>query len=87
MAKKKSWGINLDAAKSAAKDSIRETEHATPKKKPGPKKFIDMEQVVLTQVTKDSRRLLKKIAAYEDVTMLEYISKLIATEAQKRNIK
>ena len=86
MAKKKSWGINLDTAKDAAEDSIRETSHAKPKKKVGrPKTVID--QTAKVQIYEEARKLAKKVSVLEETTMTDYISELIKADAKKKGIK
>lgn len=86
MAKKKSWGINLDTAKDAAKDSIQKTSHTKPKKKVGrPKVVID--QTAKVQIYEDARVLAKKVSVLGEITMTDYISQLIYEDAKEKGIK
>ncbi|MFK7979428.1 MAG: hypothetical protein AB8G86_05575 [Saprospiraceae bacterium] len=86
MAKKKSWGINLDTAKDAAKASIRETTHSEPKKKVGRPKTV-IEKTAKVQIYEDARVLAKKVSAIEEVTMTDYMSDLIRRDAAAKGIK
>lgn len=85
--KKKSWGINLDAAKKEAKTSIQKTSHSKPKpkpkKKPGPKG--QDEKLKRVMVHESAHQLARELAAKERVTIIEYVSELIRKEAKKKN--
>lgn len=82
MAKKKSWGINLNDATEAAKSSIRQTSHQETKKKPGPKG--QEEEISRVQILVSSHKKLKKLAALADMKQLEYLSELVNNAYKER---
>lgn len=86
MAKKKSWGLNLDTTKEAAKSSIQETSHTRPKKKVGRPKTV-VEQTAKVQIYEVARKLAKKVSVMDEITMTNYISELIYADAKKKGIK
>ena len=88
MAKKKSiWdAMPKDSIQKEAERAIEKTS-SIPKKKTGPKEYVPTEELTMIQITKDARRLLKKIAAFEDMKMIEFISTLGESESKKRKLK
>lgn len=92
MAKKKSWGINLDTTKSAAEEAIQKTSHTKPRKPAKPKKKVGRPKQIEKPTTQikiyvEARDLLRKLAAMEGIIMTDYVSELIHADAKKKGIK
>lgn len=94
MAKKKSssWLLPEEETQEAAKSAIQKTTTSVPKPKPKPKKKMGRPkategETVKILVAEKTRSALRKLAALEEVTMIEYLELLINEEAKKKGIK